>query len=40
MIINYLEVEVIYAKRGKVQQSVKLSEWARNELEKRKNLKG
>jgi hypothetical protein len=39
MIINYLELEVKYAKKGKVQQSMKLNEWARNEFEKKRSSK-
>jgi hypothetical protein len=36
MVINYTEVEVIYTKRKKLQQSMKLNEWAHNEVRKRK----
>lgn len=39
MIINYLELETKFARQGKVNQSVKLSEWARVEYEKRKGNK-
>lgn len=39
MIINYLDLEVKFARRGKVQQSMKLNEWARNEFEKKKGAK-
>jgi hypothetical protein len=39
VIINYLEVEVKYAKRGKVKQSAKLGEWARVEFEKKRGNK-
>lgn len=38
MIINYLDVEVEYAQRGKVQQSAKLGEWARVEFEKKRGI--
>jgi len=36
VIINYLDLEVMYARRGKVQQSVKLGEWARVEFENKR----
>lgn len=35
MVINYLDVEVKYAQQGKVKQSIKLSEWAHYEFNKR-----
>lgn len=35
MIINYLDVEERYARIGKIKQSVKLGEWARNEFKKK-----
>jgi hypothetical protein len=36
MIIKYLDLEVKFVRRGKVQQSMKLNEWARNEFEKKR----
>lgn len=36
MIINYLEVQMKYALRGKVQQVEKLSEWAYEEVRKKR----
>lgn len=39
MIINYIDAEIRFAQKGKVKQSVKLSEWAHNELRKRKENK-
>ena len=35
MLINYLEVEVVYTRRGKLKQALKLNEWARNQMEKK-----
>lgn len=39
MIINYIDAEIRFAQRGKVKQSMKLSEWAHNEIRKRKGNK-
>lgn len=39
MVINYLDVEVMYAKRGKIKESMKLSEWAWNAVNKIKENK-
>lgn len=39
MIIHYIDAEIKFAEKGKVKQSVKLSEWAYNEIRKRKENK-
>lgn len=39
MIINYLDMEVRFARRGKVQQSMKLNEWARVDFEKKRGIR-
>lgn len=36
MIINYIDAEIRFAQKGKVKQSVKLSEWANVEFKKNK----
>lgn len=36
MIINYLDIKVRIARQGKIKQSLKLSEWARNDFEKKR----
>lgn len=33
----YLDLEVKFAKQGKIKQSLKLSEWAKVELEKKRD---
>lgn len=38
MIINYLDVVVNYARKGKIDQSLKISQWARNDFEKKRGI--